>query len=208
MATETRQRTNEDWLSALTSADDRRRAAAHGDLSNFIRRGLAASLAARGGVDDATLEDFSQEAALRVLEKLDTFRGQSRFTTWVLSIALRIAYTELRRRRWRDVSLERFEGVTLTEPPAWTGPAPSPRIAAQRNQIVDVLYRTINNDLTQRQKTLLLAELQGVATVVIEERLGINRNALYKLGHDARKRLRAALSAEGLTAQEVEEAFS
>ena len=38
-------------------------------------------------------------------------------------------------------------------------------------------------------------------------RLKTNRNALYKLLHDARLRLKQRLQTEGLTAQEVLEAF-
>ncbi|NOH03849.1 MAG: hypothetical protein HND47_18735 [Chloroflexi bacterium] len=35
---------------------------------------------------------------------MDTFEGRSLFTTWVHKIAIRIALTELRRKRWRDAS--------------------------------------------------------------------------------------------------------
>ena len=178
-------------------------------MRDFIRRGLGKSLAGRGGVDDVVIEDFSQDAVIRVVDKIGTFRGDSKFTTWVMSIALRVALTELRRRRWKDVSLEQFEAQTLTEMPSWPRQhSPSPRGVAQRNQIVEILYRVINRELTPRQRTLLLAELEGVAAVVIEDQLGINRNALYKLGHDARKRLRTALSKADITADEVQEAFA
>lgn len=44
----------------------------------------------------------TQETLLRVLDQLDTFEGRSLFTTWVHKIAIRIALTELRRKRWRD----------------------------------------------------------------------------------------------------------
>jgi DNA-directed RNA polymerase specialized sigma24 family protein len=40
------------------------------------------------------------------LGKRDHFQGKSRFTTWVTAIAVHILYTERRRRRWKDVSLE------------------------------------------------------------------------------------------------------
>ncbi len=44
--------------------------------------------------------------------------------------------------------------------------------------------------------------------MVIEEQLGTNRNALYKLLHDARKRMLRGLSEAGITAEEVREAFA
>ncbi|MCZ6570298.1 MAG: sigma factor, partial [Deltaproteobacteria bacterium] len=101
---EARQRNNESWLAGLQSTDPSLQSSALVDLRDFIRRALGKSLGGRG-LDDATLEDFSQEASMRVLEKIDTFRGESKFTTWDLSISLRVAFTELRRRRWKDVSL-------------------------------------------------------------------------------------------------------
>ncbi len=202
-----RQRNNESWLAGLRSADPTVQGSAVVDLRDFIRRALGKSLGGRG-VDDAALEDFSQEASMRVLEKIDTFRGESKFTTWALSISLRVAFTELRRRRWKDVSLEELRTETLTEAPSWQEPALSPRTAAHRNQVVEAMYRVINHELTQRQRTVVLAELNGIPAVVIEEQLGTNRNALYKLLHDARKRMLRGLSEAGITAEEVREAFA
>ena len=42
-------------------------------------------------------------------KKIDTFEGRSQFTTWAYKIAVRVALNELRRRRWRDVSLDGLE---------------------------------------------------------------------------------------------------
>ena len=41
-----------------------------------------------------------------VLEKLDTFRYESRFTTWAYRVAINLAAGELRRKRWTDISLD------------------------------------------------------------------------------------------------------
>jgi len=58
------------------------------------------------GADEDHCEDFAQEALLRVRERLGGFRGESRFTTWALSIATRIAFDDLRHKRWKDVSFD------------------------------------------------------------------------------------------------------
>ena len=57
------------------------------DLRAFLVRGLGFALSNRSDVDDQILEDFVQDALLKILENLGSFRGESRFTTWAQKIA-------------------------------------------------------------------------------------------------------------------------
>ena len=52
------------------------------------------------------------------------------------------------------------------------------------------MYEIIRSELTEKQRTALLAELKGMPQDEIAKHLGSNRNALYKLTHDARRRLK------------------
>jgi RNA polymerase sigma-70 factor (ECF subfamily) len=62
--------------------------------------------------------------------------------------------------------------------------------------------------LTDRQYQALEAvALKGIPMDVVAEQMGTNRNALYKLVHDARKKLRAHLDAQGLSIDYVMELF-
>ncbi len=61
---------------------------------------------AGGDFDPAAIEDFAQDALVKILGNLDSFRGESHFTTWAQKIAVRAAFTELRRKEWCDVSLQ------------------------------------------------------------------------------------------------------
>ena len=102
-------RTNEEWLDDLQSEGERRRLALE-DLRERLRRGLYFYLSRdRSDLSDRSpddinqmAEDFAQDALLKVLDNLDTFRGESRFTTWAAKIAVRVALSELRRVRWRS----------------------------------------------------------------------------------------------------------
>ena len=69
--------------------------------------------------------------------------------------------------------------------------------------LLRTLEVSIQNDLTKRQRTALLAELKGVPQDEIARNLGSNRNAIYKLTHDARKKLNQRLEAAGFTAEDV-----
>jgi RNA polymerase sigma-70 factor, ECF subfamily len=98
------ERSNEEWLEAL-QGEARERAI--GDLRTVIVARLRATLRrrVRRGAD-ALAEDIAQEAVLKVLDNLDTFRGESRFLTWAQKIAVRLAISEMRRKRWSNVSLD------------------------------------------------------------------------------------------------------
>ncbi|MBN1815554.1 MAG: hypothetical protein JXA14_27220, partial [Anaerolineae bacterium] len=93
-------RTNQEWLDALRGSG---REDALSDLRVLLVRGLRRALP---DVPEQNLEDFAQEALLKILAGLDSFRGESRFTTWAFKIAIHEAFTELRRRRWKNVSLQ------------------------------------------------------------------------------------------------------
>src|SRR5689334_764994 len=106
-------RTNEQWLSDLTGPPDKQSPALE-DLRERLQRGIYYYLS-RERSDLASLssseitqmaEDLAQDATLRVMENLDSFRGDSRFTTWATKIAVRVAISDLRRARYRDFSLD------------------------------------------------------------------------------------------------------
>ncbi len=204
------QRTNEEWVEALRDpvSED-----ALTDLRNILLRGLRASLSNRVKTDlDAITEDFAQEALIKILKSVDTFRGESRFTTWAQKIAIHVAFTELRRRRWKDISLQDIvetpEGDEYT-PAILTDPSTSPELETTQHDIMAIVAELIETELTERQRTAMMAVLQGgMPMEEVALRLGTNRNALYKLIHDARRRLQQKLKEKaGFTAQEIMSLF-
>lgn len=143
---------------------------------------------------------------MRVLDKLNTFEGRSQFTTWVYKIAVRIALNELRGRKWRDVSLE--EMTTREESdyePSWTASnEPTPEARVTQQDAMQRVRRIIKEELSDKQRMALMAVgANGVPLEEVAQRMGTNRNALYKLIHDARLRLKKRLEVEGLSAPEL-----
>jgi RNA polymerase sigma-70 factor (ECF subfamily) len=201
-------RTNEEWLAQLRGPD---RDAALGDLRALLIDGLRYAMASRSAVTEIDLEDFAQEALLKVLAGLDTFRGESQFTTWAQKIAVRVALTELRRQRWRDVSLEDVAGSTGLDilPDMMVDSAVGPARRALQHTLLATLRRTINEELTDRQRQALVAvTVQGMPLEEVARRMGTSRNALYKLLHDARLRLKNRLVSQGMSAEDILEAFA
>ena len=203
-----RERTNEEWLAELQGPE---RDEALADLRAFLVRGLGYALADRSGVDGPLLEDFAQDALLKILNATDTFRGESRFTTWAQKIAVNVAFSELRRRRWQDTSLDDLTAGQSLDfvPDMLVDPSAGPEQQATQRLFVETLGRLIQTELTDRQRQALVAvQIRGMPLAEVARRMGSNRNALYKLLHDARKRLKQKMEDEGLSPQDVLEAFS
>ena len=206
-------RTNAEWLADLR-AETNARAMALTDLRAVIAAGLPYALsgwlAPSDPQFDALAEDVTQETLLKVLAHLDSFQGRSQFTTWVQKIAVRIALTELRRRRWKDVSLDSLMTDEGEEPmpAAQSNIAPDPARAAEQSEMLAMIQRIIAEELTEKQRIAIVAtRINEMPIERVAQQMGMERNALYKLLHDARLRLKKRMEREGLTPDEVLAAF-
>lgn len=191
------ERTNEDWLRSLGAANGD----AVTELREVLRHGLRRALAGR---DDAFIEDMCQEGVLKVLGGLTAFRGDSRFTTWAVTVAVRVAFTELRRAKWKDVSLDRLVEDAPARQPVAPPDTPSPDA---RQAVLAEMHRVIETELTDRQRQALVAEFKGMPQAEIAAQMGLTRNALYKLTYDARQSMKRGLEAAGIDGDEVRAAF-
>ena len=183
-------RTNDAWVEALRGGGSRS-SAALGELAAYLRRMIDKGV--RGRLDEADLADVVHESIRTIIQALPSFRGDSRFTTWAAGIALRVAFTELRRRYARERAMGAFEAVEAEVRRISGAGAPPPDEALARTTVHRALEHAIATRLTERQRVAIVAELKGIPTAEIARRLETNANALYKLTHDARRRLRRAL---------------
>jgi RNA polymerase sigma-70 factor (ECF subfamily) len=208
-------RTNAEWLRELKGSGAEQ-AGALEDLRRYLLRAARhalyrsrARLAHLTRVDlDAVAEDCAQEALVAVLAKLDDFRGDSRFTTWAYKFAVNIALVAARREGWKRVSLE---DVVQSEIPKSLdlGPEADPHRAVQRAEAWAAIRDTIDYHLTERQRQALTAVVfEDVPLDEVVRHWGSNRNAVYKLLHDARRKLKARLETRGLRPEEVLGLFS
>lgn len=182
------------WVSRLRQDGDAQ-AEAITELREILVKRVGYSFRNNTVVEAAFVDDIVQEALLKILKSLDQFQGRAKFTTWATTIAVRTAYTELRRKHWKDVSLE-----SLFEKQDESVSEPNSIENSDRQKMIDAMHVAINERLSEKQRVALLAELAGLPMEEIGRRTGSNRNAIYKLTHDARKRLRKELEAEGFTA--------
>jgi RNA polymerase sigma-70 factor, ECF subfamily len=146
----------------------------------------------------AELGDLATQAAsdalMAITRKLDSFRGEARFTTWAGKFAILELSTRLRSRIWRGRPLVSDDsiGERLADS------APSALDAMERRELIAALARAMETELTEHQRLVFRsAALEEVPIDVLAERLGSSRGAIYKTLHDARRRLRASLIDQG-----------
>lgn len=206
-----KQRTNDEWLTEL--ADPNARETALIDLRaillNGLRRGLISYVNTQGPEFEPLAEDFTQEALLKVLDNLDSFRGNSKFTTWAHKIAVRVALTELRRKRWKDRSLEDLQSDD--SPFVFVAPdkKPTPDLSTEQADLMARVLQIVQEELTDKQRLAMeLVPIGGLPMDVAADRMEMKRNALYKLLHDARLRLKNRLERDGLSSAEILATFS
>jgi RNA polymerase sigma-70 factor, ECF subfamily len=192
---------SQEWLRTLRLDETREEAIAR--LHALLLRGARFEVARRrptlphlrGNDLDDIANEAADDALMSVLRRLDDFRGDSRFTTWVYKFALLEAAAKLRKRAWqgREVPLEPegwaiFSSATL-----------EPDAEAEQSELLVTLQNAIAEVLTPHQRSVLIAlALNGVPIDILAERLNTNRGALYKTLHDARRKLRKHLNERGL----------
>jgi len=203
------QRTNEQWLAELRAAGPQREAAL-ADLRAAILHGLLYALQNWLSQDDphfsALTEEVAQETLLRVMAHLEAFEGRSQFTTWAHKIAVRLALTELRRRKWREVSLDSLleSDASSARPSRMASTAPDPERAVEKAELMVYVRQIIDEELTDRQRLAMTAVfIKGMPLEEVARRLATNRNALYKLLHDGRLRLKRRVERDGMQIPEL-----
>ncbi len=182
----------DDWLASLRAPASAEGRAALVELQDYLRRVLAKGFGTR--LNDADLDDVSQEALVKIITKLDAFAGRSKFTTWAVSIAVNTALDTLRRRKHQHISVD--DALAQTELRA-QGPSPASNV--HQGELNTLVANLIGEVLSERQAVALRMELAGLPAAEVAERLQMTPGALYKLLHDARKKLKRALMERGIS---------
>jgi RNA polymerase sigma-70 factor, ECF subfamily len=143
---------------------------------------------------DDLAHQAADDALVNVLDRLDEFRGLSRFTTWAYKFAVFEVSAKVARHAWRrqppgaeELRWEQLADPRVRGPEDWL---------EQRGQL-EALSEALR-ELTDRQREVFVAvALNDVPIDVVAFKLGARRNAIYKNLFDARRRLRAMLAAAG-----------
>ena len=213
-------RTNQEWLQDLSS-DGPVQDAAIVDLRELLLRAalyfFSRNLGDFEGIGrDEILqraEDCAQDALIAVINHLQDFRGDSKFTTWAYKFAINMALMAARHERWKGVSLDELassdESSFFEKMMQDISGVVTPEQSALQFEAQRIIQGVIERDLTDKQRRVLtLMVLNDVPLDEVVRHLGTNRNAVYKLLHDARRKLKNGLEASGFEVSEMLNLFS
>ncbi|MBO0867937.1 MAG: sigma-70 family RNA polymerase sigma factor [Micromonosporaceae bacterium] len=187
----------------LTAGSDTRRQQALARLHERLLRIALREVQRRAGrtpIGGPELTDIAHQATadamLAILAKLDTFRGESRFTTWAYRFVILEVSSKLGRHYWQNppVAWETEDWQRLPDRLAADPPG-----EAESREIIEAVRTAVDEQLTEHQRRIFVATvLDGVPTTALAHRLGVGRGAIYKAMYDARRKIRAALVAKGI----------
>ena len=199
-------RSNEAWIRDLTCHDCPQQRQAFEELSRLLFRVARHTLAPAGMQDLA--EGCVQETWVVILRDLGRFHGESRFTTWAIGILLNKCREAIRKRRRETLTdfTVAYRGQELPLLEALGDPeAHDPELSAARKELAGVVEEIICQKLTRRQRIALVnIALVGRPVQDVAETLGTSRNNVYKILHDARKKLKRELENRGYAWEDVQ----
>src|SRR5919197_66388 len=194
-------RESEQWVEQLRPGHPRRDptvARLHAVLVRVAFHELSRRLGQLRSLSGPEFDDLAQQAAddalLKILDRLDDFRGLSRFTTWAYKFVMFEVSAKVARHAWRRQPPSHHElGFERVADPVAGGPGDR----LEQQEQLKALAVSIG-ELTERQREVFVAiALNEVPIDVLAIRLGTNRNAIYKNLFDARRNLRASMAAAG-----------
>jgi RNA polymerase sigma-70 factor, ECF subfamily len=189
-----------EWIYALSGTGAAREAGLARLHDLLVRVAMREVHRRFSGFSGQELEDLAHQAAddamVAILAKLDTFRGESRFTTWAYRFVVLEVSSKLGRHYWRQHPAECLETESWDRLPDRLGTDPGEH--AEQAELVKAVRQAVDETLTGHQRRLFVAVvLNEVPLDAVVASLGTNRNAIYKAIFDARRKIRAFLVANG-----------
>src|SRR5215468_10430277 len=175
--------------------------AREGDLQAFttlVRRyeGKIFRLAQHVTQNREDAEDVLQETFLKAYEHLDQFKGDSKFYTWIVRIAVNQALMKLRRRKndksvSLDETIDTGEDTVVREIAAW-GEDPEERFS--REELGEILDNAIEDLEPLYRSVFVLRDIEELSTEETAEALGLSVPAVKSRLLRARLQLREKLT--------------
>ena len=196
------------WLRRLSAGNGAPRQEAERELHVRLLRIALAEVNRRSASTPVTgpeLTDVAHQAAddamLAILAKLAEFRGESRFTTWACKFVILEVSAKLGRHFWRHPTVP-LDAEDWDRLPGRFGFDPAQE--AEWRDLLVAVRRAVDDELTPRQRKVFVAiVLNDVPLDALALELASNRNAIYKMLFDARRKLRAALAANGYLSHDI-----
>ncbi len=192
---------SDQWIQMLSRTGPQQEAglARLHDLLLRIARGELQRRSGQLRITGPELDDLAYQAAadalLAIVAKLGQFRGESKFTTWAYKFVIFEVSAKIGRHFWSNQTVP-MDAEDWDRLPGRFGAGPAQE--TEQRELASAVRRAVDENLTPRQRKVFVAiVLNGVPLDALVTELGSTRNTIYKTMFDARRKLRAALAANG-----------
>ncbi len=147
--------------------------------------------------DEDEARSVMQETYLQAYKRLDTFRRESKFSTWLYAIGLNLARASLRKMKRFDAleedKIDRLQpsytgGMFTESPEAW-----NPQKMAERSERKALVHSAIAELPVDYRTVLTLRDIEELSTTEVAQTLNISEGAVRVRLHRARQALRSLL---------------
>ena len=165
----------------------------------YDNRGYLKSILRRFTETEAIAEDLLQETFFQALRSLPDFRGDSKLSTWLYSIAKNVALARYRKDKRRspleEETLTRVAAQSDGHPgnPSGTAPSWDPAEQTTRNEETTRVHEALEELSDNYREVIKLRDLEELSTEETAERLGLTRVNVRVRLHRARKKLESVL---------------
>jgi RNA polymerase sigma-70 factor, ECF subfamily len=145
----------------------------------------------------ADAEEVAQEAVLKAFSRLTQFRGEARFSTWLIQITINEARLKLRKDRrhlYEPVDEQRTDEEGEYCPKDFADWREVPSEALQRKELREALKRGIAALSPKYREVLILRDVQHLSTEETARVLGITEGSVKTRLLRARLQMRDALA--------------
>jgi RNA polymerase sigma-70 factor, ECF subfamily len=147
--------------------------------------------------NETDAEDAAQEAFLKAFRNLDKFRGEAKFSTWLISITLNEARSRLRRKKTtKTESLDELNEGGHVSPALLRDWREIPSEALERQEVRLLLQDAITDLPTISREVFVLRDMEDLSVNQSAEALGISVAAAKVRLHRARLMLQKRLAPE------------
>jgi RNA polymerase sigma-70 factor (ECF subfamily) len=148
--------------------------------------------------DDDEAQSLVQETFLQALTKLDSFRGDSKFSTWLCAIAINLARGALRKRARYDLLEE--QDIDRLQPTFTAGGRHTerytdwnPESEMEKQEMQTLLHNAIDRLPESYRTVVILRDIQEIPSDEVAQILNISEGAMRVRLHRARQTLRTLL---------------
>jgi RNA polymerase sigma-70 factor, ECF subfamily len=139
-------------------------------------------------------QEAVQETFLKVYQKLHQFQGNSKFSTWLIRIALNESYMKLRKRRFNEVSIDDDDSEHDHLPLDLADWSPNPEQRCSQAELRRILRKALENLPPSLRVVFVLRDVEGISTKEACSILELQPSALKARLFRARLQLRERLS--------------